>query len=258
MIGIYKITNKINQHCYIGQSTQIERRWANHKSYAFNPNNQEYEYPLYRAFRKYGIENFIFEILEECSNEELNSREQYWINFYNPEYNQTIGENYQIIPQKLTEEQVLEIQNLLIQDKEGNISHKELAEHYGVHKDTIRDINVGRTWCNSKLTYPLHISKYDSTYKQKQKFYCIDCGKEISRNSTRCSLCEAKNKIIPLEEMLVTREELKDMIRTISFTEIGRKLGYSDNTIRKWCTKFNLPRTKKEINSYSDEEWNLI
>jgi hypothetical protein len=37
---------------------------------------------LYRSIRKYGIENFIFEILEECNEEELNDKEIYWIKYY--------------------------------------------------------------------------------------------------------------------------------------------------------------------------------
>ena len=28
--------------------------------------------------------------------------------------------------------------------------------------------------------------------------------------------------------------------------------------VRKWCDKYNLPRTKKEINTYSDKEWDLL
>ena len=141
MIGIYKITNKINQHCYIGQSRNIEKRWANHIYYE----KEKAEYPLYRAFRKYGIENFSFEVLEECSISELNEKEQYYIKLYKPDYNQTIGVNYNIIPQKLTYEEAQTIQQILINDKDGNVSHQELANQYNVHKDTIRDINVGRT-----------------------------------------------------------------------------------------------------------------
>ena len=76
-IGIYKITNNINGHCYIGQSSQIEKRWKNHKIASNNQNDSSYEYPLYKAMRKYGIENFTFEIIEECSIKELDEREIY-------------------------------------------------------------------------------------------------------------------------------------------------------------------------------------
>ena len=56
----------------------------------------------------------------------------------------------------------------------------------------------------------------------------------------------------------VTREQLKDLIRNKPFTHIGVKFGVTDNAIKKWCDKFNLPRTKREINQYSDEQWKLI
>ena len=58
--------------------------------------------------------------------------------------------------------------------------------------------------------------------------------------------------------MPVDRQTLKDLIRTTPFLQIGTMFMVSDNAIRKWCEKFNLPKTKKEINSYSDEEWEKI
>lgn len=91
-----------------------------------------------------------------------------------------------------------------------------------------------------------------------KKFYCIDCGKEISAKSIRCQACYAKSVVIPLEDMAVSREELKQLIRTMPFTQIGNKFGVSDNAIRKWCDKFNLPRKASEIKNYSDEEWSKI
>ena len=255
MIGIYKITNQINGKCYIGQSSDINKRWKNHKICSNNPNDKRYNYPLYQAFRKYGIENFKFEILEECSQNQLNEKECYWIKVLSPQYNQTDGGDYQIIPKKLNLNQVNEIQQILINDVKGEISHKELADKYQVSKDTIRDINVGRSWIKEDLQYPLHYSKFDS---RKPKNVCIDCGKEIGFKATRCIQCENKNKKISLENMKVSREELKNLIRTIPFTQIGKRFNVSDNAIRKWCIKYNLPKTVKEIKSYSDEEWELI
>ena len=68
MIGIYKIENLINGKKYIGQSIDIETRWAEHKR--INERSLEtikQKYPLYLAFKKYGLENFSFEVLEICS-----------------------------------------------------------------------------------------------------------------------------------------------------------------------------------------------
>ena len=76
MIGIYKITNKINGKVYIGQSNDIERRWAEHRN-RYKTNNTF----LYQNMRLYGIENFDFSIEELCNIEDLNGREQYYINF---------------------------------------------------------------------------------------------------------------------------------------------------------------------------------
>lgn len=83
--GIYKITNKTNQKSYIGKSTNIEERWHYHKIH-FNY-EKEYDKPLYKAFRKYGLENFTFEIIETLTEfeyeEKVNQRESYWIEYYN-------------------------------------------------------------------------------------------------------------------------------------------------------------------------------
>lgn len=74
---IYCITNLINNKMYIGQTSRIwQERWKDHIDAARDLNNQR---PLYRAMRKYGIENFSFSIIEHCPDGKLNEREQYWI-----------------------------------------------------------------------------------------------------------------------------------------------------------------------------------
>ena len=76
--GIYQIENNINHKKYIGQSTHIEARWHAHKT-QFN-NHLDGSPLLYKAFVKYGIENFTFSILEEVLDESLlNEKETYYI-----------------------------------------------------------------------------------------------------------------------------------------------------------------------------------
>lgn len=94
--GIYKITNNINGKSYIGQSIDIKKRWREHKSASFNKNSKDYDMVIHRAIRKYGKENFSFEILEECNKEELNKKEIEWIEKYdstNKGYNVSLGGN---------------------------------------------------------------------------------------------------------------------------------------------------------------------
>lgn len=89
MIGIYKIENIINHKIYIGQSIDIKYRWKVHRqpSTYLDPTKDTYYYKIYTAFRKYGIDNFDFSVIEECDIDQLNEREIYWIEFYNSYYN---------------------------------------------------------------------------------------------------------------------------------------------------------------------------
>ena len=124
MFGIYKITNKLNNKCYIGKSSNITERWAYHKrEYSYFTKN--WNKTLYKAFRKYGIDNFTFEVIEEMNESEYqifgNNREQYWIAFYNSfkeGYNETQGGDGGNIPRglsktkKLTDDEVKNIREL--------------------------------------------------------------------------------------------------------------------------------------------------
>ena len=83
MIGIYKITNKINNKIYIGQSIDIKERWKQHFYKAYNEKELGYNSAIHQAFRKYGYENFSFEVIELCEKEELDAKEIYWIKTLN-------------------------------------------------------------------------------------------------------------------------------------------------------------------------------
>ena len=83
--GIYKITNTITGDFYIGSSKNVKRRLAAHKLKSTEnkcPNN-----PMYLDFQKYGLENFVFEILAEVEVEELKDAEQKFIETLKPTYN---------------------------------------------------------------------------------------------------------------------------------------------------------------------------
>jgi len=78
---IYKITNTTNSKIYIGQTVQAnpKMRWYAHLADA-RRGKKSY---LYDSIRKYGKESFVWEIIDRAiSIEELNSKEEYWLNYY--------------------------------------------------------------------------------------------------------------------------------------------------------------------------------
>ena len=79
--GIYKITNLENQKCYVGQAANIADRWKQHIKRGIGaeaPTRNK----LYPAMLQHGVENFTFEIIEECSRDKLNEREDYWQDYF--------------------------------------------------------------------------------------------------------------------------------------------------------------------------------
>lgn len=79
MCGIYKITNKLNGHFYIGQSVDIKARWRCHCYSSRHLSDKDHYSPIHLAIHKYGQENFIFEVLELCPENLLDEKEIYWI-----------------------------------------------------------------------------------------------------------------------------------------------------------------------------------
>ena len=78
--GIYSIRNVLNNKVYIGSSKDIVSRWRNHK---YEASRNKYNYPLYNAIRKYGIDNFEFNLIEKVADVTLlNSIETSWISYY--------------------------------------------------------------------------------------------------------------------------------------------------------------------------------
>lgn len=89
---VYVIRNLINGKVYVGQTKNFAQRKAGHIYSA----KSAIDRPLQRSMRKHGIENFSFEIIEECVDVQINEREQFWVahfDSFNPEkgYNLTSG-----------------------------------------------------------------------------------------------------------------------------------------------------------------------
>lgn len=139
---IYIIRNSINNKVYIGQTTQsLNKRFNGHCCYS--KSDRSVNMYIKRAIHKYGRNNFSIELLEECSIEDLNTREQYWINrydSYNNGYNLTLGgqdSNYfnlhrleDTVDIKKFKEYIIEFKPLA----------KEVALHFGISKCSVYNL----------------------------------------------------------------------------------------------------------------------
>lgn len=158
--GIYKITNPVG-YCYIGQSTDILKRFQTHKTRSTN-------FLLTESFLKYGVENHTFEILEECNNNLLLEREKHYIFLY---YKKTIIFNdvvFNKTPIKPTNELNNTLENLII---DSGLSEYAFAKRVGVSAQALGKQK------KSKKTFNLSV-KYANILGIK-RIYGIEEGMDI-------------------------------------------------------------------------------
>lgn len=150
MIGIYKITEKENPTMfYVGKSNDIERRFNEHKTKTY----EQSRIPFDGYIKEKGINAFTYEILEECSIDELSQKEKYWTNKLNATESgnkfdggltDVVGSNNP--KSKLTEEDVIKIRKAY----QNHLKQKDVYEEF---KDTIsfsyfQNLWQGRAWAH--------------------------------------------------------------------------------------------------------------
>lgn len=206
---IYKFTNKINNKIYIGQTTQTLEQRVNKHLQSLDDNTY-----FHRSLKKYGINNFNIETIEESIPlSELDNREIYWIKYYNSYYtsgkgyNLTKGGQWGASSQLICGSAEEEIKDLI---KNSNLTFSQIGNLFGVSLSCISDINRGKTFFENEIQYPI-------------------------RNTPQRTLLnnELVNEIIKL---------LKTT--NLSITDIGLTLNISDYTVgeinrghNSWCPK---------------------
>ena len=124
--------------------------------------------------------------------------------------------------------------------------------HRELHSGLINTDNLKSTFNEERA---VEIDNLIEDLKTHKVYYCKFCGVEVYQGNDCCKKCS------DLQRRMVerpSRKELKNLIRTTPFTQIGAKYGVSDNAIRKWCISENLPSKSTEIKKISDEEWEKI
>ena len=145
---IYKITNKINNKIYIGLATcSLEYRWSRHVTESKNINNTKH---LYKSMRKYGIENFKIETIDETNDfKKLGKLEREYIRKFNSTdpnigYNLTYGgesNQYDGNPSaKLTVEDVIQIREIYAM---GELS---LSDCWKMYSDKMSYSGFQKVW----------------------------------------------------------------------------------------------------------------
>lgn len=254
MIGIYKITNLINDKIYIGQAKNIERRWKEHINASKKENSL-----LYRAMRKYGLENFSFEVIEECSIEELNNLEIYYIWYYNSYiykegskgYNMTIGgdcgnRGYKFSKESKHKLRLAHLGKVLSEEQRKSISErtkggnhpmakrvicednifecaKDCAEHYGIPKTSLRN------WLNKSRPIPQEWYNKGLRYEEESmEDYMVKPQKREMKSLRKKVLCEDKEF-----------ESVKECAKyyNLVYSTLANWLNGSNPTPQEWIEK---------------------
>ena len=176
---IYKIENRLNGKCYIGQSINPKVRWSRHK---YNCKNNVVTY-LYDEMRKDGVDNYIFEIIYKCDKDEMDKHEKEFIDkydSYNNGYNRYSGgkKNFKVCK---------ETKKILSDINTGNIlteEHKKVFTRKGMknseaHNKAIAKAQTGLKHSEERIEANSRIQKELKKYTDEEKEILEKIGEKI-------------------------------------------------------------------------------
>jgi group I intron endonuclease len=250
--GIYKITNLADNKCYIGQSSNILDRWQHEINDAFYPNCFGYKTALSHAFRKYAsdgqdvLTKFKFEILEECSRDNLDAREIYWISktpcYGEKGYNVTTGGkgDYEV---SVTKEWVKHLADIEKDLKEMILKRCEIEAKYHISDHILEKINKGVYKSEIVNTYPLRalgikIKKQFSNKILSSLYIDNKSIKHIKQiKTTKINIIKKSTKLVD-----AFKSRLIELINSniLSSKQLCNNLNCSKTTLDKAINYFNL------------------
>lgn len=193
-IYIYKFENKTNGNVYIGQTNNIERRKYQHKASSFNETYSDYNSQFHQSVRKYGWENFSFEVIEIAEEHNYKDREKFYISKYNSYkngYNATEGGDAGISQKgesngraKLKRAEVLEIRERYGDKEPFNSVYQDFKEI--ISKRGFQNVWWGRTWKDVSM----------EVYSSENKTF----------HNTKAKSSGPKNRLFSNEEVINIRQ----------------------------------------------------
>lgn len=241
--SIYKIENLINGKIYIGQSVHPYRRFVEH---IYKAKHELDSAPIHLALKKYGKENFSFDIIES-SVEDYNEREIYWIQQYNciaPNgYNILIGGQANPVlkgeehPRNtLTNHQVDEIIELLLF---SNLSQRQIAEQLSTTERIVNSINKGETHRIEKQDYPLREKFCHFSRQTLDEIYWLLANSDASLISIASYYGLTKGNISQINLGKTHKKDIAYPIRQ----NTGEPRNYQE------ITTFLLQKEKEDVNA---------
>ena len=230
MIGIYKITEIDNPtNFYVGKSNNIQRRFKEHQTKTY----EQSRIPFDNEIKEKGINAFTYEILEECSIEELSEKEKYWTdkleatksgNVFDGGLRDVVGSNNP--KAKLTEEDVINI-------RLAYANHKKQKEVYEDYKSIIsfgyfQNLWQGRSWS--------HIMPEVFTEENKQYYIYQN---SLGSNGASSAFTE--------EEVIIIRQRYVNESAKEIYKDYSDRVSYQTFQAMLWGRSYkNLPIYKKQ------------
>lgn len=231
MIGIYTIINKQNSKLYVGSSINIPRRFKEHKRNLIN--NKHCNSHLQYSFNKHGLESFIFEVLDSCDLEFLESTEQYWINMTQCA-NRKFGYNLDICAynssHKLSEETKNKIRIKAIGRKRSKEAIEKTTKANKGQSRPKQSETMKKLYAEGKIKAPmLSFQKYS------------EMGK-ISRRNFKAKSVEERAKVYnsSIVEQLDTNGKVIAVYS--SYSEAAKATGVDKATVKKRCVTKNFKK----------------
>ena len=253
---IYCYINKVNNHKYVGQTNNLQRRIREHKSCAFNPKSVSYNDLIHKKIRQYGLENFTIDILEtlyKASIEEVNNREIYWIAeletycAFGKGYNMDRGGGKKGRSYLLTDEELIELKTQI----KAGVAYYDLEKQFSISTSFISSINTGVYFFDENESYPLYQyyksdNDYDelidllenSSYSLRTIAHMLNMGESTVKKINEGRLRKGLYPTYPIRKQSIYEQranKVKDLLMntTLTYAQITELTGASDDTIRR-------------------------